>query len=105
MTRTWYEDERDYQANLARWWLARALLPGAEPWEGAEAAYHVREAAHYDRLERCFRRHVRDHEQQPPVICAWCGRELRLGKGQLSHGICLPCAERLEAEATEGRSP
>ena len=42
--------------------------------------------------------------EQPPVICAWCGRELRSGHGQLSHGICLPCAKRLEAEAaTEGR--
>ncbi|KKL04366.1 hypothetical protein LCGC14_2616780 [marine sediment metagenome] len=35
------------------------------------------------------------------VVCAWCGRELRPGKGQLSHGICLPCAKALDSRCAE----
>ena len=32
------------------------------------------------------------------IICAWCCRVLRHGHGPVSHGICVPCRRRVEAE-------
>lgn len=28
-----------------------------------------------------------------PVICAWCTTVVSEGVGQVSHGICVPCAK------------
>ncbi|MFN8061613.1 MAG: hypothetical protein U0Q12_20820 [Vicinamibacterales bacterium] len=39
------------------------------------------------------------------VVCAWCGHELHRPIGapqpwRVSHGICLPCVERVTATVT-----
>jgi hypothetical protein len=34
------------------------------------------------------------------VICAWCGRVLRHGGSELSHGICGACSRKVESRAT-----
>ena len=31
------------------------------------------------------------------VVCAWCGLLLQDGEEPISHGICEPCAAKLEA--------
>ena len=58
--RTWYENERDYHADLARWWLTRAVdrCPYGGKWDGAEAGYHASQAAHYHRLQGVYLRKV-----------------------------------------------
>ena len=59
MTRpTRLEIERAYHADLAYWWLIRALYPDAGRIEGLEAGHHASMAAHYDRLQRCWYRKV-----------------------------------------------
>lgn len=39
------------------------------------------------------------------VECAWCGKLLRMSKcvkpGQISHGICEECKERVLSESVE----
>lgn len=36
-------------------------------------------------------------EEQPTVICAWCGRIVSAHGTTLTHGICGPCANELLA--------
>lgn len=36
------------------------------------------------------------------VLCAWCGKVLRLGGGVVSHGICDHCSWQVEREIIEG---
>ena len=33
------------------------------------------------------------------VVCAWCGKLLSGAGEGVSHGICVPCADRFEAHA------
>jgi hypothetical protein len=33
------------------------------------------------------------------LICAWCNRRLRRGKGPISHGICDPCIRIVESRS------
>jgi len=32
------------------------------------------------------------------VICAWCGKVIRIGKEPASHGICKECAAKMRAD-------
>ena len=34
-----------------------------------------------------------DDEELPTLVCAWCGKLMRAGGDQVSHGLCEDCAE------------
>ena len=31
------------------------------------------------------------------IICAWCGKTLQRGGGEVSHGICAACSAKVES--------
>lgn len=38
------------------------------------------------------------------VICAWCNKDIGEKPGEgVSHGMCLPCAERMQTQAKHHR--
>lgn len=37
-------------------------------------------------------------EEQLKVICAWCGKTIRKGRGPISHGMCPKCERTMEEE-------
>lgn len=35
------------------------------------------------------------------IICAWCHKTIREGKGEITHGICEPCKRKQLAELAQ----
>ena len=42
------------------------------------------------------------HAGMFPVLCAWCGRMIRLSPAARSHGVCLGCKAALLARRRRG---
>ena len=50
----------------------------------------------------------RDGNQKIKIVCAWCGKDMGEKEGEgvegVSHGVCNPCLDKLQAKTENGIS-